>query len=66
MACSKLMVDACTMLEILEFEESSFYRTFKPPENAGITIVGENGRKVDSSPLYDLWARGREQPSLCT
>ncbi|KAE8414807.1 P-loop containing nucleoside triphosphate hydrolase protein [Aspergillus pseudocaelatus] len=59
-------VDARTMLEFLEFEEPSFYSTFMPPENEGMTIVGENGRNVDSSYLYDLWARGREQPSFCT
>jgi hypothetical protein len=56
-------VDARRVLEFLEFVDPSFYNAFMPPENEGMTIIGEKGKRVDSNSLYDLWSRGREQPN---
>ncbi|KAB8232587.1 P-loop containing nucleoside triphosphate hydrolase protein [Aspergillus alliaceus] len=61
---AEFKVDARTMLEFLEFEDPSFYNAFMPPENEGMSIVGEKGKGVDSNYLYDLWSRGREQPNF--
>ncbi|KAL4786945.1 P-loop containing nucleoside triphosphate hydrolase protein [Aspergillus varians] len=66
-AYSNFKLNYGTIMEFLEFEESEFFEAFTPPVQLdGMILVGEGGKHVTGTYLFDRWSQGKHHsmPSL--